>query len=296
MDTTPDAAQQQQPAQQQPATHPCERIFGVCKSGEQCHYRNAPRGACVSFLKGKCRFGNACRESHFLLHEGKYIPALHPCLRVFNDCKFGEKCEYAQLPSTSCIKFLKGKCSFGTRCAEQHFGMFPGMQGFNMPFQMTMPVQTAAAATAAAAAAAAGVAVKRNHSGPSPSPMVLVPTGKRQQQVSGQVHPCVRVFGHCLAGATCKFATVPAEACLRHLKGSCKFGDQCAEIHFDTADGPGQKHPCARIFGVCQSSCRFADYPRECCLQFLKGKCKFGDQCRELHLRTEQTPVKQELS
>jgi len=268
-----------QDAERQPTTHPCERIFGVCKSGEQCHYRTAPRNACVSFLKGKCRFGSACRESHFVLHEGKYIPALHPCLRVFNDCKFGEKCEYAQLPSTSCIKFLKGKCSFGTRCAEQHFGMFPGMQGFNVPFSLTVPIQAAGAANAAAAAAAA--AAKRGREGAGAGGA----QGKRQQQVSGQVHPCVRVFGHCLAGATCKFATIPAEACLRHLKGTCKFGEQCTEIHYDTVDTPGGKHPCARIFGACQSNCRFAENPRECCLQNLKGKCKFGDQCREVHLR-----------
>jgi len=278
---------------QEPTTHPCERVFGVCKSGEQCHYKDAPRSACVSFLKGKCRFGNACRETHFLNHEGKYISAFHPCLRVFSDCKFGDKCEYAQLPSTSCIKFLKGKCSFGTRCAEQHFGMFPGFGGTQLPFGLNpLQMQAQAQAQAQMLQAMVGGGAKRRevqtHQPTTPGqPMVLVPS-KRQQQVSGQVHPCVRVFGACIAGPTCKFATIPAEACLRHLKGTCKFGDECAEIHYDTPDTPGGKHPCARIFGACQSSCRFSEYPRECCLQFLKGKCKFGDQCRELHLRTEQ--------
>lgn len=276
---------------EEPTTHPCERVFGTCKSGEHCHYKDAPRSACVSFLKGKCRFGNACRESHFIDHEGKYISALHPCLRVFSDCKFGEKCEYAQLPSTSCIKFLKGKCSFGTRCAEQHFGMFPGFGGAQMPFGFN-PMQMQAQMMQVYQQTSA--VPKRGREGQAPNPpapgqpLTLVPS-KRQQQVSGQVHPCVRVFGTCIAGPSCKFATIPAEACLRHLKGNCKFGDECAEIHYDTPDTAGGKHPCARIFGACQSNCRFAEYPRECCLQSLKGKCKFGDQCRELHIRSEQT-------
>lgn len=109
-------------AEDAPATHPCERVFGTCQAGATCPYKDAPRGACVAFLKGKCRFGVKCREPHVVGHQGKYVSALHPCVRVYGSCRYGDQCEYANLPSDTCVKFLKGRCTFGDRCNEQHTG------------------------------------------------------------------------------------------------------------------------------------------------------------------------------
>lgn len=44
-------------------------------------------------------------------------------------------------------------------------------------------------------------------------------------------HPCVRVYGFCKLGNVCPFAPLPAEACLMHLKGRCRFGPSCQEKH-----------------------------------------------------------------
>jgi len=242
----------------QPTTHPCERVFGSCKGGQECKFKDAPRDACVTFLKGKCRFGARCAEPHFIQYEGKYIGALHPCLRVFNGCKFGDACEYASYPSTTCIKFLRGKCSFGPRCKEHHPGVPQGLEGGAFGY--------------------AGAVGKRGRDG-----FADFPGAKRPQLLTGGLHPCQRVFGQCLAGPSCKFALFPAECCVRYLKGDCKFGDTCKETHVDTAKNG--KHPCARIYGFCKVGCRFSDFPAESCLQFLKGRCKFGDSCRELHAK-----------
>lgn len=46
------------------ATHPCVRVYGHCRFGERCAYAQFPAMACLSFLKGKCRFGDTCHELH----------------------------------------------------------------------------------------------------------------------------------------------------------------------------------------------------------------------------------------
>lgn len=58
-----------------------------------------------------------------------------------------------------------------------------------------------------------------------PSPM---PPGGPER-----LHPCVRVYGYCNYKESCAYARYPYEACLSHLKGKCRFGMQCHELHID---------------------------------------------------------------
>ena len=44
--------------------HPCVRVYGFCNYKESCTYANYPYDACLSHLKGKCRFGAQCHEFH----------------------------------------------------------------------------------------------------------------------------------------------------------------------------------------------------------------------------------------
>nr|CCC94500.1 putative RNA binding protein [Trypanosoma congolense IL3000] len=48
----------------------------------------------------------------------------------------------------------------------------------------------------------------------------------------------------------------------------------------------GRKHPCLRVYGRCNflDDCAFANYPYEACLNYIKGKCRFGQHCKELHV------------
>lgn len=45
-------------------------------------------------------------------------------------------------------------------------------------------------------------------------------------------------------------------------------------------------HPCLRVYGLCNfmEDCTFANYPFEACLNYIKGKCRFGAHCKELHV------------
>lgn len=52
-----------------------------------------------------------------------------------------------------------------------------------------------------------------------------------QQPLSGKLHPCIRVYGHCKFEDECVFASYPYECCLSHLKGKCRFGSTCLEPH-----------------------------------------------------------------
>ncbi|KAH9589098.1 hypothetical protein LSM04_002090 [Trypanosoma melophagium] len=47
-----------------------------------------------------------------------------------------------------------------------------------------------------------------------------------------------------------------------------------------------KKHPCLRVYGYCNflEDCAFAHYPYEACLNYIKGKCRFGQHCKELHV------------
>jgi hypothetical protein len=58
-----------------------------------------------------------------------------------------------------------------------------------------------------------------------------------------RLHPCVRVYGYCNYKESCTYAQYPYDACLSHLKGKCRFGTQCHELHVDfkgPAGGGGQ--------------------------------------------------------
>lgn len=48
--------------------------------------------------------------------------------------RFGDNCEYANLPSSTCIKYMRGKCAFGDRCKEHH--PQSGTGGMNGAFGM----------------------------------------------------------------------------------------------------------------------------------------------------------------
>jgi hypothetical protein len=300
----------------------------------------------VAFLKARCRFGARCKEPHLLLVQGKYVPALHPCVRIYGSCRYGDQCQYALMSSDTCIKFLKGRCSFGDRCKEQHpansgwatstplanlnagfgnmnlggtgmsYDMNFGGMGFAPPGMsvphMGMPHQAMMGGMPFAPFGfmppnfgipddGGGQDSKRGN-----GEKIVNGNWKKQQTNydalsyfqatgNGRFHPCIRIYGSCKNGPACKYAMMPIGACLQHIKGSCKFGDKCREQHIQApnqdgrAQGPGSntKHPCQRIYGFCQDGeeCRFADFPAESCLMFLKGRCRFGESCRELHAR-----------
>lgn len=44
--------------------HPCVRVYGYCNYKDTCAYAKYPYDACLSNLKGKCRFRNQCHERH----------------------------------------------------------------------------------------------------------------------------------------------------------------------------------------------------------------------------------------
>jgi hypothetical protein len=46
-----------------------------------------------------------------------------------------------------------------------------------------------------------------------------------------KLHPCLRVYGFCNYKDDCTFAMYPYEACLNHIKGKCRFGTNCKELH-----------------------------------------------------------------
>lgn len=61
-----------------------------------------------------------------------------------------------------------------------------------------------------------------------------------------------------------------------------------AEVEGLLEDGSAkpERHPCLRIYRCCnfKNDCTFAKYPYDACLNFIKGKCRFGAQCKELHV------------
>lgn len=44
--------------------HPCLRVYGDCNFKSSCSYAGYPYKACLSYLKGRCRFGERCHEPH----------------------------------------------------------------------------------------------------------------------------------------------------------------------------------------------------------------------------------------
>ncbi|CBH16715.1 RNA binding protein, putative [Trypanosoma brucei gambiense DAL972] len=53
-----------------------------------------------------------------------------------------------------------------------------------------------------------------------------------------------------------------------------------------TGKNSNRKHPCLRVYGRCNflEDCAFANYPYGACLNYIKGKCRFGQHCKELHV------------
>lgn len=60
--STTEQAADQHPGEQR--LHPCLRVYGHCNYRQNCTYAKYPYDACLSYLKGKCRFNKACHELH----------------------------------------------------------------------------------------------------------------------------------------------------------------------------------------------------------------------------------------
>lgn len=57
------------------ALHPCLRVYGRCNFEDDCSFAKYPYDACLNYIKGKCRFGDGCKELHVNLRDGKYVNA-----------------------------------------------------------------------------------------------------------------------------------------------------------------------------------------------------------------------------
>ena len=53
-------------------SHPCIRVYGFCNFKDECAFAKYPYDACLNNIKGKCRFGNSCKELHVNPMEKKY--------------------------------------------------------------------------------------------------------------------------------------------------------------------------------------------------------------------------------
>jgi hypothetical protein len=86
----------------------------------------------------------------------------------------------------------------------------------------------------AAPAATTTAAASPNAPPSAPSPKADTVAAKPSSNANeGRLHPCVRVYGYCNYKDTCTYAQYPYDACLSHLKGKCRFGAQCHELHVD---------------------------------------------------------------
>ena len=47
-------------------------------------------------------------------------PAVHPCVRRFGSCMYGDACIFARVPADVCVFFLRKKCRNGDSCADRH--------------------------------------------------------------------------------------------------------------------------------------------------------------------------------
>ncbi|CAD2217498.1 RNA binding protein [Angomonas deanei] len=79
----------------------------------------------------------------------------------------------------------------------------------------------------------------------------------------------------------------PMEAPQGNLAGSrANNSRRFDNPRFKGGHGKQATHPCLRVYGTCNfmDDCTFANYPYEACLNYIKGKCRFGDSCKELHV------------
>mmetsp|Transcript_75638 Transcript_75638/g.87960 ORF Transcript_75638/g.87960 Transcript_75638/m.87960 type:complete len:348 (-) Transcript_75638:293-1336(-) len=66
---------------------------------------------------------------------------------------------------------------------------------------------------------------------------------KSSSAASGvKLHPCIRVYGFCNFKDDCSFARYPYDACLNNIKGKCRFGNNCKELHVNPSD-PKYQNP-----------------------------------------------------
>lgn len=58
----------------------------------------------------------------------------------------------------------------------------------------------------------------------------------KAQDNGARLHPCLRVYGFCNFKDDCTFARYPYDACLNNIKGKCRFGTGCKEMHVNPND------------------------------------------------------------
>eukprot|EP00759_Apiculatamorpha_spiralis_P017551 PhF_6_TR23750/c0_g1_i1/m.33188 len=72
----------------------------------------------------------------------------------------------------------------------------------------------------------------------TPTTNALWPTGPNQSATSDLSHPCLRVWGACKHGSSCRLQGQPRNLCILYLAGLCLEGPQCPHQHISVEGLP----------------------------------------------------------
>jgi len=250
---------------------------------EQCAMgaaRSISSELCRDFERGICKFGNACRFSHDM--GPKPPPMVVPPRSAAGPEPLGDpqaRARSLKHKTELCRHFARGHCQLGPDCSFAH-----GLHELRAPGGEPPPAPAA------------------------PPPPPSVPAGEVCRDFAR---------GRCSFGADCRFAHVdltaaaessepalpwseppPAkpkkDVCRHFARGYCQLGDDCRFSHV-LSDEPVQP-PAAHVPPVYAVLPPPAGPPgtvggEEICRDYLRGRCKFGADCRFNHtIPPESTP------
>jgi len=181
-----------QPTGPPPATHPCIRLYGSCNF-KGCKFVNEPYDACMLCIKGK---------DHAVCDVGLEDRAMR------NQIEQQFLAGGAQ--GKTCWDWIKGTCRFPD-CKFSHFVISPAFAARRAPapqYDRPLPPPTYFGDSRA----------------PPPHPVPARPARPVHVEPAlyghpaDALHPCVRVWGSCKFGETCKWVRAPRDACVKCLE------------------------------------------------------------------------------
>eukprot|EP01060_Flectonema_neradi_P014437 TRINITY_DN21116_c0_g1_i1.p1 TRINITY_DN21116_c0_g1~~TRINITY_DN21116_c0_g1_i1.p1 ORF type:complete len:293 (+),score=35.31 TRINITY_DN21116_c0_g1_i1:212-1090(+) len=273
--------------------HPCVYQYGSCAYGKDCRLYSYPGDTCLNYLRGRCTFKNNCRYRHDNVGAGGCIEKSDTIIEGIGTVKMNKKLGVIERDDNIRNKDQRPTINeYVNDRTQLNLVIDSGQDGTDMVYwevgagQQELPEEK-----------------------PQPVPLMsqleefpslgAAKAGKKKPNNNGQnlqvrtVDQSQPAEGFQLSASAVPWTPPGVEnpysfasrASQQSAPSSVWGSAPAAQVVKSTEPAKQQLHPCLRLFPTCKfgKECVYRNAPREACIMDLRGICKFGTDCKDLH-------------